>query len=731
MSADPLDDDHHEFLADPTPLDPNLLPAETTGGTGSTVVGAASAASIPVLNSYPSATATVYLDFDGHSEASWGGYSNIVTPAFDQDGDPTTFSTNELAAMEQIWRQVAEDFAPFNVNVTTVEPPSFANGVAVRVSIGGTGSWVGGNYGGVAYVDSFTNSMPNTVFVFSTNLYGNAKYTAEAVSHETGHAFGLQHQAKYDGSGNLVESYSTGTGDGRAPLMGSSYVATRGLWWNGTTFSSTTYQDDMSVIARSTNGFGYRADDHGNSAVTSTSLIVSGTQLSGSGVITTTSDVDYFAFTTGAGQITITVGVPQFNNLDARLELRSSTGALIASAAPSGSFGASITVSVAAGEYFLVVASQGNYGDVGNYAVAGTLVPSTSSINSPSNLQATVVSGGIALSWSDNATNETGYRVERSTDGLTWSVVANLGSNAAGYTDSSVVAGGTYTYRVQAYNAEASAYSASVTRSLAPSAPATLTANVVSSSRIDLTWSNVSGESGYVIERSLDGTTWVQVGTTSADVTTFSNTGLNASTTYHFRVTAVNAAGPSLASPSATAQTAAAAVAPAPPSDLSAVVISSTQIRLSWKDNSSNETGFVIERSSNNGKSFTVVGSVGADTTSFTDGTVKARTKYTYRVRAVATISSAPSNLASATTPTLARARSLSFSEGLVGGANSHLSSATQALQERVQELRGRVQDRLLSVTGHAPGQLQDQLETAGEVIDQLFASLAARFETL
>ena len=102
--------------------------------------------SIPVLNSNSSASASLYLDFNGHFESVWGSYTNVTTPVYDVDGDRTTFSDLELANIRDIWTTVAEDYAPFNINVTTVEPSvlaagvpiSAANGVALRVAIGGT-----------------------------------------------------------------------------------------------------------------------------------------------------------------------------------------------------------------------------------------------------------------------------------------------------------------------------------------------------------------------------------------------------------------------------------------------------------------------------------------------------------------------------------------------------------------------------------------------------------------
>ncbi len=334
--------------------------------------------SIPELNSLPSADATLYLDFDGHFEEQWGSFRNVRTPAFDLDGDPLTFTQSELDRIRQIWEYVAEDYAPFRLNVSTVEPPSFADGVALRVAIGGDGMWSGGKYGGVAYVDSFTNYLPNTVYVFSKNLGGgNARYVADASSHESGHAFGLYHQSRYRGV-TKIEEYYKGPGDGRAPLMGSSFAATRSLWWLGTSAVSHRHiQDDMAHIARRTNGFGYRPDDHGNSLRQATDLSISGSTATGAGVIEQTADVDYFVFTTGKGRIYFTVSVaPNVNNLDATLKLLDNQGRVIAAADPSNSFNATITANITrAGKYYVVVGSHGLYGDVGQYSLKGTIVP--------------------------------------------------------------------------------------------------------------------------------------------------------------------------------------------------------------------------------------------------------------------------------------------------------------------------------------------------------------------
>lgn len=649
-----------------------LVAAGSTLGTTTAVAASSSLAGIPVLNSLPGAAVSLYLDFDGHFESSWGSYSNITQPAFDQDGDTTTFSVTELATIQNIWRYIAEDYSPFKVNVTTVQPASFANGAALRISIGGDGSWIG-PYGGVAYVDSFTNSIPNVVFVFPKNLAnGNAKYTSEASSHESGHGFGLQHQSLYSGTTKVNEYYS-GPGDGRAPIMGDSYSATRGLWWYGTSaVSSTTFQDDMAVIARTANGFGYRLDDYGNTAATATALTVSGSQLSGSGFITTTNDVDYFSFSTDAGQIGINVSVlATFNDLDAKLQLFDANGGLIATADPSTSFGASITATVAAGSYRVAVSSHGGYGDVGQYAVGGTIVVSTNSVGAPSNLVAATQSiSQINLSWIDNSTNETGFRVDRSLDGATWTTIATLGANSTIFSALDLTAGTNYVFRVSAFNTTSvSDFSNIVTTATLALAPANLTATAVSSSRIDLTWSNVSGETGYKIERSTDGTNWTQIATTSANITSYSNTGLNSATTYSYRVKANNAGGDSASSNVASVATLTAPTLPVAPTSLFAVAASASRVNLTWADNSSNENGFQIWRTSNNGRSWTNIANVSANTTSFADSGVSARRTFSYAVRAFNGVGySAYSNTATVTTP-----------RASFGGGNSLWFSATVA----------------------------------------------------
>ena len=348
--------------------------APTLAAAGATTVPAPTTAAVPVLSSRPSATAKLYLDFNGRVETSWNGRSNLTTPAFDQDGNPNQFNSSELEAIAEIWARVAEDFAPFNLDVTTVDPGHQTDRVVAIVAIGGHYTdWFNSAAAGVALTGGFFNSNPNVGFVFSAALGGNVGYVAESVSHEAGHLFGLAHQAVWNGA-SLAQSYDTGDA-GSAPIMGSSYATTRSVWDQGpTTQGPNSLQDDMAIIAGASNGFGYRTDDFGSSVSAASPLLVDGTSVNVAGLIGRNDDRDVWSIATGGGTIAVRMtGAGPATNLNGVLELRNSAGTLLAIHDPSQSLDAELTISVGSGTYYLVARSSGQYGDVGQYRLTGTL----------------------------------------------------------------------------------------------------------------------------------------------------------------------------------------------------------------------------------------------------------------------------------------------------------------------------------------------------------------------
>ena len=125
---------------------------------------------------------------------------------------------------------------------------------------------------------------------------------------------------------------------------------------------------------------------------------------------------------------------------------------------------------------------------------------------------------------------------------------------------------------------------------------------------------------------------------------------------------------------------------PAAPSDLTATAVSSSRIDLTWSDNSSDESGFEIERQSG-GSGFAQIATVGAETTSHADTGLAASTTYDYRVRATnAHDSSAYSNTASATTegggePTTLHVLSIVTGSQNAGQGNKH-GTATVTVED-------------------------------------------------
>lgn len=378
-------------------------------------------ASPPAYHSRPSATRRIYLDFNGGvvSGTQWNTSAGVTSwnvKVWSQDADATTFNDAEQAWMKKVWQRVAEDYAPFDIDVTTdvaYDPDNYTGNkdlvgwVLICETTDSSGiALPHSGSGGVAYVGVFGSSTYSPTYqpawVTSTNGGGDESVVAEAASHEMGHNMGLSH----DGTSTLSYYGGHGTGDTSwGPLMGTGYYRNVSQWSKGEYFDANQLEDDLSIISARVP---YRSDDHGGTAASATALaITGGTTISSTtpetdptnastankGVIERNTDVDVFSFYTGTGNVQLSANPwvqptgTRGGNLDILLELYNESGALVASNNGASATNASISASVAQGYYYLHVRNTGTgspaisppsgytvYGSIGQYFLSGTIV---------------------------------------------------------------------------------------------------------------------------------------------------------------------------------------------------------------------------------------------------------------------------------------------------------------------------------------------------------------------
>ena len=276
----------------------------------------------------------------------------------------------------------------------------------------------------------------------------------------------------------------------------------------------------------------------------------------------------------------------------------------------------------------------------------------------------------INLSWaiptSDGGSPITGYLIEVSEDrGNTWNALATTGATVTTFAHRGLDPQTTRHYQAYAINSVGtgppSNIASATTEAAAPGAPTELMAQVVDSSRIDLSWKAPTDDggsaiTGYRIEFSLDGGgSWsVLEANTGSTETTYADEGLKPGTTRHYRVSAINSVGPGTPSNVATATTD--AVLPGAPLTLNAAANGISQIDLSWSppvfDGGAPLTGYQIEFSADSGSTWTVLRmNTGSTATTYAHEMLPPGATRHYRVAAANRVGLGPvSNVASATT---------------------------------------------------------------------------------
>ncbi|MFT3787195.1 MAG: pre-peptidase C-terminal domain-containing protein [Tepidisphaeraceae bacterium] len=691
---------------------------------------AVNAAGLPLLTSRADGVGTkIFMDFDG----------NGTNLPFGTDADDTTFSATEQATIYAAWRDMVSYFAPFNVNVTTVQPPTGGTNPKFAWQI--TSKSISGGY---AYVNSLTNTGPTGYTDVSNGVSRHS-----GIAHEFGHIFGLQHQSEYDVLGTKTSEYTSGNGVRDAIIMGVDYATNVRTWEFGRNATSAgTLQADMEKIAATaatvSGGDGFRPDDVGNT--TATALPLTGQRYAG--FIERWADADVFRVDVATGGLWQFGATPTFeSSVEAKLELLDSSGNLLfakddADQRNQSSNNVEFETMLAAGTYYVRVSSSGDYTELGEYELTATPLPDGyqtldvgTAIYRPGNVSydpatgvfTQMVGGSDIGSTSDefrftyqtltgdgsisarvdsldntNASAKSGVMIRqstannsafvsvttrpdgtlelirRATAGATASVIATVAASALPRWVQLIRAGSTYT---ASYSADGSAWTsfgsttlttagsvlmglATVSRNTrlaaystisnvtlagtlgvaAPTynalpAPTDLMATPApgANTNVTLTWTDIAGETGYAIERSVDGINFTRLGATvAANVTTFTDTGLFGSMRWWYRVVALSGATGS--TPSSVVSVINKPAAPAVPNSGYALpaISSTTAIYLNWTDVQGDQ-GYKVERSTD-GTTYTLLGTTAANRNAYNDTAATQGASYRYRITPITNV---------------------------------------------------------------------------------------------
>jgi hypothetical protein len=371
----------------------------------------------PVRHSRAGASRVIFLNFSGAriTNTLWNEQRSVnefVCVAYDRDGDTTTFSGGEQADLIEIWERVAEDFRPFDVDVTTERPAVFTSQMLEAVITRSVGEDLAtpnpgaevGSVVGIAYLDVFGTSgigAARPCFIYS-DRFPNARTIANTAAHELGHNLSLRHDGRVIADQQIQEEYYLGHGVGETswrPIMGSGFTRLMSQWSKGEYYGANNSEDDLAKIAAR---LSYAVDDHADTGSAATALVATGSRITGSGVIGDTTDGDRFRFSAGAGAIQVTAR-PFFTSagdngadLDLALELFDAAGGLIATADPAPTLSAQLSATVAAGTYILRVRGVGvgnplttpasgysRYGSLGAYTIDGFVSPPDGQLVAP------------------------------------------------------------------------------------------------------------------------------------------------------------------------------------------------------------------------------------------------------------------------------------------------------------------------------------------------------------
>ena len=413
------------FVEEPIHADTELAPDVKQRGVASRDRVAVGAEPLPPdsfsLHSRPGSAKTLYLQFrDITAGPYWTGTATLSKPNFNFEDPASSFSAAELNFIADTWSAIAEDFAPFDLDVTTEAPspdqlirssPSdevFGQAIAITTENFVCPGWCSG-VAGIGVFEDYGAVTPGG-WVFFEPFFRPA-ITASVISHEAGHLFGLSHD------GAASDEYYGGHGSW-SPLMGSAGWNRTSQWSKGEYAGANNFEDDIGIIGATT---GLIGDAVGGVTATATNL--------GDGnvvvdeLVDNDADVDVYRIVHPGGRLRVDVTPNSISaNLDPGFALYSAAGTTIAASDPPGAVAASFDATLVAGTYYLAVSGEGyltpssgwsGYGSVGQYhlgvyslftpEVAWSLALSQAADN------------GLALSWlapSDGGGGNTSYEAK-------------------------------------------------------------------------------------------------------------------------------------------------------------------------------------------------------------------------------------------------------------------------------------------------------------------------------
>lgn len=351
---------------------------------------------VPVINTRPGAKGVIFVDFDGETVTQnvWNGGRTIAAA-------PSSLTNDQIA---QVLNIAAQDWTPFNVTLTTDAALYDATpaGLRMHVVVTPTDTAAPGS-GGVAYVNSWSGAGKGFVsgvvcWVFNQSV----KTVAEALSHEVGHTVGLSHDGQIGGS-----QYYSGHGGGLstptswAPIMGSGYGKALVQWSKGEYARANNLEDDIAIIAKAANQFGF-VSEPGNGP---RALPVTGAAFKTEGLVRGAASLDTYSFTTSGGAFSASAApAAADSDVDVKLELRDDKDATLAVGDLVAATNASLSRTLPAGSYKLLVTGAGTgpvpaggyttgysaYGSIGKYVLSGSLA---GAISLPSFTSPTTVTG--------------------------------------------------------------------------------------------------------------------------------------------------------------------------------------------------------------------------------------------------------------------------------------------------------------------------------------------------